>query len=79
MLQRGDTLDAHIHPANDSPYNKYLVVDTEQDYTAKISPSNRATPDGCVNSLSIPDMAIVIARPSYPPPTEPLLMDVSTV
>jgi hypothetical protein len=44
-----------------------MVVDDEQDYTAKISPSNRQAPRGCVSSLHISDLAIVIARPSYPP------------
>jgi hypothetical protein len=44
-----------------------MIVDDEQEYTAKISPSNRQTPRGCVSSLHIPGLAIVIARPSYPP------------
>ena len=66
-IQQGDTLDGHIHLENDSYYHKYLVTDPEQVYTTRITPSNRAAPEGCVSSLYIPDGATVIARPSYPP------------
>jgi hypothetical protein len=44
-----------------------VIDDDEQMYTARISPSNRPTPDGWVSSLDIPTSATVIVRPSYPP------------
>ena len=67
-LQEGANLDEHVSLGNNTSYTKYMVLEDEQVYTAKISPSNRQTPRGCVSSLSIPDLATVIARPSYPPP-----------
>ena len=67
FLQQGEDLDAHVPSDNGSPHYKYLVIDEKQMYTAKITPSNRPTPEGCVSSLDIPASATVIARPSYPP------------
>ena len=66
-LQEGDDLDKNISSGNNSACTKYMVVEEQQDYTVRISPSNRQAPIGCVSSLHIPEMAIVIARPSFPP------------
>ena len=66
-MQQGETIDTHIHTADDPNLNRYLVVEDEQVYTVKISPSNRTAPDDCISSLCIPDLATIIVRPSYPP------------